>query len=350
MLRSFDYASLMCARTKEGNGEQVQLASMLARWTEAVYLEAYLSTAGEDASFLPSDGVGLARLEFIINNSIGIHPRALLEYDGVDAAVQQKIDQRAAGYEDPKHFYIDRIAEGVGTIAAAFYPRSVIVRLSDFKSNEYASMIGGETFEPDEENPMLGFRGASRYFSPDFAEAFALECEALRKVRETMGFDNVTLMVPFVRTPEEGRKVLQLLAENGLERGVDGLEVYLMCEIPTNALRADEFLEHFDGFSIGSNDLTQLTLGIDRDSAAVADADERDPSVLHLMQLAIEACNRAGKYVGICGQAPSDFPEITRFLVEHGIASISLNPDSLLPMKKLAAEVEREHEERPAAG
>ena len=303
-----------------------------------------------EASFLPADGVGLARLEFIINNSISIHPRALLEYDRVDAGVQKRIDERAAGYADPRRFYIDRIAEGVGTIAAAFHPRPVIVRLSDFKSNEYASMIGGQAFEPEEENPMLGFRGASRYFSPAFAEAFALECEALRKVRETMGFDNVTLMVPFVRTPDEGRKVLELLAENGLERGVNGLQVYLMCEIPTNALRADEFLAHFDGFSIGSNDLTQLTLGLDRDSGALVEADERDPAVLQLMQMAIEACNRAGKYVGICGQAPSDFPEITRFLIEHGIASISLNPDSLLPMKKLAGEVEREHEQRPAAG
>jgi pyruvate,water dikinase len=197
---------------------------------------------------------------------------------------------------------------------------------------------------------MLGFRGASRYFSPEFAEAFALECRALHKVRNTMGFDNVTLMVPFVRTPEEGYKVLEGLAANGLERGSDGLQVYLMCEIPTNALRADDFLEHFDGFSIGSNDLTQLTLGLDRDSGALAEADERDPAVLYLMQLAIEACNRAGKYVGICGQAPSDFPEITRFLVEHGIDSISLNPDSLLAMKRLANEVEAEHNQRPAAG
>jgi pyruvate,water dikinase len=303
-----------------------------------------------EASFLPSDGVGLARLEFIINNSIGVHPRALIEYDTVDAATQKEIDRRTAGYADPKRFYIDRIAEGVGTIAAAFHPRTVIVRLSDFKSNEYASMIGGTQFEPEEENPMLGFRGASRYFSPDFAEAFALECEALRKVRDRMGMDNVTLMVPFVRTPEEGERVLELLERNGLRRGENGLRVYLMCEIPTNALRADDFLRHFDGFSIGSNDLTQLTLGLDRDSGALAEADERDPAVLYLMQLAIEACNRAGKYVGICGQAPSDFPEITRFLVEHDIGSISLNPDSLLSMKKLTAEVEQEQQKHPAAG
>jgi pyruvate,water dikinase len=293
-----------------------------------------------EASFMPSDGVGLARLEFIINNSIGIHPRALLEYDSLDGGTQREIDQATSGYESPRQFYIDRIAEGVGTIAAAFYPRPVIVRLSDFKSNEYASLIGGGPYEPHEENPMLGFRGASRYFSPEFAEAFALECQALRKVRDTMGFENMKLMVPFVRTPGEGERVIQLLAENGLERGVNGLEVYLMCEIPTNALRADDFLEHFDGFSIGSNDLTQLTLGVDRDSAAITEGDERDPAVLGLMEMAIKACNRQGKYVGICGQAPSDFPEVTRFLVEHGIGSMSLNPDSLLRMKKITAEVE----------
>ena len=293
-----------------------------------------------ELSFMPAAGVGLARLEFIINNAIGIHPRALLDYANVDAAVQREIDRITAGYENPRAFFVDRIAEGVGTIAAAFHPRPVIVRLSDFKSNEYASLIGGSAFEPVEENPMLGFRGASRYFSTDFAEAFALECRALHKVRHTMGLDNLKLMVPFVRTPEEGQRVVELLAQNGLERGRDGLEIYLMCEIPTNALRADEFLAHFDGFSIGSNDLTQLTLGIDRDSAAGTEGDERDPAVLALMAQAITACNRQGKYVGICGQAPSDFPEITRFLVEQGIGSISLNPDSLLGMKRLTAEVE----------
>ncbi len=293
-----------------------------------------------EASFMPSEGVGLARLEFIINNSIGIHPRALLEYDTMSGDIQRQIDNATSGYDNPQRFFIDRIAEGVGTIAAAFHPRPVVVRLSDFKSNEYASLIGGNRFEPDEENPMLGFRGASRYFADDFAEAFALECQALYKVRWIMGLDNLKLMVPFVRTPQEGRRVLDLLARNGLERGAGGLEVYLMCEIPTNALRADEFLEDFDGFSIGSNDLAQLTLGIDRDSGAVTDGDERDPAVLQLMEMAIEACNRHGKYVGICGQAPSDFPEVTRFLVEHGIRSISLNPDSLLAMKRLAAEVE----------
>ncbi len=299
-----------------------------------------------EASFLPADGVGLARLEFIINNTIGIHPRALLDYEQVPDEVRAEIDERTAGYQSPRQYYIDRIAEGVGTIAAAFHPRPVVVRLSDFKSNEYASMVGGSAYEPEEENPMLGFRGASRYFSPDFADAFSLECQALYKVRQTMGFDNVILMVPFVRTPEEGDNVLRLLAENGLERGRDGLAVYLMCELPTNAIRADDFLAHFDGFSIGSNDLTQLTLGIDRDASSVTEADERDPAVLELMERAIRACRSADKYVGICGQAPSDFPEITRFLVEHGIQSISLNPDSLLTMKQLTADVEAEQGRR----
>jgi pyruvate,water dikinase len=304
-----------------------------------------------ESSFLPSDGVGLARLEFIINNSIGVHPKALLEYDHVDAAVQREIDQRTAGYHNPRQFFVDRIAEGVGTLAAAFHPRPVIVRLSDFKSNEYAALIGGAAYEPHEENPMLGFRGASRYYSEAFAEAFALECQALYKVRETMGFENVKLMIPFVRTPEEGDRVLRLLAEHGLERGRNGLEVYLMCEIPTNALRAEEFLEHFDGFSIGSNDLTQMTLGIDRDAGGLVDSDERDPAVMTLMEMAIEACNKHGKYIGICGQAPSDFPEITRRLVELGIQSISLNPDTFLSAKQLAADVEEEvGRSRQAAG
>jgi len=293
-----------------------------------------------EASFLPADGVGLARLEFIINSRIGIHPRALLEYDQLDANVQDNIDRITSGHGDRRRLFVERVAEGVASIAAAFHPRPVIVRLSDFKSNEYAALTGGQAFEPGEENPMLGFRGAARYDSPAFAEAFALECDALCKARDTMGFDNVKLMVPFVRTPDEGRRVVELLAEYGLQRGVNGLEIYLMCEIPTNALRASEFLAHFDGFSIGSNDLTQLALGVDRDTAAVTDADERDPAVLQLMEMAITACAGAGKYVGICGQAPSDFPQVTRFLVDRGIESISLNPDSLLGMKRITAEVE----------
>lgn len=283
---------------------------------------------------LPVEGVGLARLEFIINNSIQIHPKALLEYKNLDSETQGKIDHLTAGYADRVSFYIDRLSEGVGTIAAAFYPKPVIVRLSDFKSNEYASLIGGKQFEPVEENPMIGFRGASRYPSESFADCFALECEALRKVREDMGLNNVAIMIPFVRTPEEGNVVLALLEKNGLKRGVNNLKVYLMCEIPANALLADQFLEAFDGYSIGSNDLTQLTLGVDRDSGMIGGFDERNPAVLKLMDMAITACLEKKKYIGICGQAPSDYPEITRWLVEKGIESISLNPDSVVPMRQ----------------
>ncbi|HEY0634422.1 MAG TPA: phosphoenolpyruvate synthase [Gammaproteobacteria bacterium] len=291
-------------------------------------------------SRLPSEGVGLARLEFIINNAIRIHPRALLEYATLDATTQEQIDRLTAGYPDRRSFYIDRLAEGVGTIAAAFYPRQVIVRMSDFKSNEYASLIGGSRFEPKEENPMIGFRGAYRYPSESFAESFAMECAAMVQVREVMGLDNVALMIPFVRSVAEGAKVLELMANHGLRRGENGLKIYLMCEIPANALLAEQFLEAFDGFSIGSNDLTQLTLGVDRDSGLVGGVDERNPAVLKLMAMAIDACKRHGKYVGICGQAPSDFPEITRWLVERGIESISLNPDSVLRMTQVVLEME----------
>ncbi len=294
-----------------------------------------------EVSRLPADGVGLARLEFIINNAIRVHPRALLEYDKLDEATKAKVDEIAAGYPSRKQYYVDRLAEGVGTIAAAFYPRPVIVRMSDFKSNEYAQLVGGEQFEPKEENPMIGFRGAYRYPSPDFAESFSLECQAMKQVREEMGLDNVALMIPFVRSVEEGEKVLGLMAQNGLKRGENGLQVYVMCEIPANALLADQFLEHFDGFSIGSNDLTQLTLGVDRDSGLVTGVDERNPAVLKLMDMAIDACNRHDKYVGICGQAPSDFPEITEWLVEKGIGSISLNPDSILRMTKVVLGMEK---------
>ena len=320
--------------------EKVDLSSIPDTRTKLVLNVGNPDQAFETSS-LPSDGVGLARLEFIINNSIRVHPKALLEYDSLDTALQQSIDEIIAGYESPRDFFVERLAEGVGTIGAAFYPRPVIVRFSDFKSNEYATLLGGQQFEPKEENPMLGFRGAGRYFSAEFAESFALECQALKLVREAMGLFNVQVMVPFVRTPTEGEKVLALMAQHGLQRGRDGLQVYLMCEIPTNALRADDFLEHFDGFSIGSNDLTQLTLGIDRDAGTLTDADERDESVKALMALAIDACNRHDKYVGICGQAPSDFPEMTRWLVEHNIHSISLNPDSLLQMKSLVVDMER---------
>ncbi|MDH5299970.1 MAG: phosphoenolpyruvate synthase [Gammaproteobacteria bacterium] len=294
-------------------------------------------------SQMPVAGVGLARLEFIINNSIGIHPQALLKFNELDAATQQKINHITFGYADKVSFYVDRLAEGVGTIAAAFYPRPVIVRLSDFKSNEYASLLGGQQFEPQEENPMIGFRGASRYPSAQFAQCFALECAAMRKVREEMGLDNVALMIPFVRTIDEARKVTALLAENGLRRGEKGLKVYLMCEIPANALLADQFLQEFDGFSIGSNDLTQLTLGVDRDSSMVShDFDERNEAVLALMDMAIRACQKANKYIGICGQAPSDYPEITRWLVQRGIESISLNPDSILSMTQEVLRAEEE--------
>jgi len=281
---------------------------------------------------LPVAGVGLARLEFIINNSIQIHPKALLEYNTLEPEIQQQIDTITAGYADKVSFYVDRLAEGVGHIAAAFYPKPVIVRMSDFKSNEYASLIGGRQFEPHEENPMIGFRGASRYPSEEFSDCFALECAAIKKVREEMGLDNVAIMIPFVRTIRESLNVLKCMKNYGLVRGENGLKIYLMCEIPANALLADQFLEHFDGFSIGSNDLTQLTLGIDRDSGIVSDFDERNEAVLKLMEMAIAACRKQGKYIGICGQAPSDYPEITQWLVEHGIDSISLNPDAVNKM------------------
>jgi pyruvate,water dikinase len=291
---------------------------------------------------LPSDGVGLARLEFIINNSIRVHPSALLHYDTLEPGVQAEIDRIAAGYPDRRSYYVQRLAEGVGTIAAAFHPRRVIVRMSDFKSNEYASLVGGSGFEPTEENPMIGFRGAGRYASTQFAECFALECEAMKVVRETMGLDNVALMIPFARSVKEAVNALGEMEKHGLKRGENGLKIFLMCEIPANALLADQFLEHFDGFSIGSNDLTQLTLGVDRDSGIVTGFDERNEAVLKLMEMAIDACHRHDKYVGICGQAPSDYPEITRWLVQHGIGSISLNPDSLINMTDVVLAMEQE--------
>lgn len=292
-------------------------------------------------SFLPSDGVGLARLEFIINHSIQVHPRALLEYEKLDKDEQKQIDRLTAGYGDRRDYFINRLAEGVGMIAAAFFPKPVIVRLSDFKSNEYATLFGGARFEPKEENPMLGLRGASRYYSESFRESFALECAALKQVREEMGLINVALMIPFVRSVVEAQQVLAIMREHGLERGREGLQVYLMCEIPANALLAEEFLQHLDGFSIGSNDLTQLTLGVDRDSGLVTGFDERNPAVLKLMESAIRAARKMGKYIGICGQAPSDYPEITQWLVRQGIASISLNPDSIIPMTRVVLDAER---------
>lgn len=289
---------------------------------------------------MPVAGVGLARLEFIINHAIRIHPRALLEYDTLSKKLQKQIDDIIAGYASPRDFFIERLAEGVGAIAAAFYPRQVIVRLSDFKSNEYAALIGGAQFEPHEENPMIGLRGAARYFDPRFRESFALECAALKKVREHMGLNNVSLMIPFVRTVPEAQLTLGLMERYGLVRGENDLKVYLMCEIPANAILADQFLPLFDGFSIGSNDLTQLSLGVDRDSGLLTGYDERNPAVTALMDMAIDACHRHGKYVGICGQAPSDFPEITQHLVEKGITSLSLNPDSVAKMLKVVQTTE----------
>jgi pyruvate,water dikinase len=284
-----------------------------------------------DFAGIPNAGVGLARLEFIINRMIGVHPRALLEFDSLDGELQDQIRTQMAGYADPVGFYVEKLSEGIAQIAAAFAPEPVIVRLSDFKSNEYANLIGGERYEPSEENPMLGFRGASRYVDETFRPCFELECRALRRVREEMGLTNVQVMVPFVRTVQEATQVVQLLADNGLKRGTNDLKVIMMCELPTNALLAEEYLEHFDGMSIGSNDMTQLTLGLDRDSAIVAKAfDERDPAVKRLLAMAIAACRKRGKYVGICGQGPSDHPDLARWLVEQGIESISLNPDTVV--------------------
>ena len=282
---------------------------------------------------LPNEGVGLARLEFIINNNIGVHPKAILDYPAVDADLKKAVESVARGHASPRAFYVDKVAEGVATIAAAFWPKPVIVRLSDFKSNEYRKLIGGSRYEPEEENPMLGFRGAARYISEDFGEAFAMECDALKRVRGEMGLTNVQVMVPFVRTLKQADRVTKLLADHGLKRGENGLKVIMMCEVPSNAVLADEFLQYFDGFSIGSNDLTQLTLGLDRDSGLellAADFDERDPAVQALLKRAIGACLAQGKYVGICGQGPSDHPDFAQWLANEGISSISLNPDSVI--------------------
>jgi pyruvate,water dikinase len=289
-----------------------------------------------DFGMLPNAGIGLARLEMIIASHIGVHPKALLEYGKQDAATKAKIDERIAGYADPVSFYVDRLAEGIATIAASVYPKPVIVRLSDFKSNEYANLLGGARYEPHEENPMIGYRGASRYVDSGFAESFGLECKAVKKVRESMGLDNIWVMIPFVRTLGEGRKVIEVLAKNGLSQGasVNGeaaLKIIMMCEVPSNALLADEFLDIFDGFSIGSNDLTQLTLGLDRDSSIVANLfDERDPAVKKLLAMAIKTARDKGKYIGICGQGPSDHPDLAEWLMEQGIESVSLNPDTVV--------------------
>ncbi|MGO1719020.1 MAG: phosphoenolpyruvate synthase, partial [Luteimonas sp.] len=298
-------------------------------------LKIMMNVANPERAFdfgqLPNAGIGLARLEMIIASHIGVHPKALLEYDQQDAATKQAIDARTAGYADPVSFYVDRLAEGIATLTASVAPNPVIVRMSDFKSNEYANLIGGQRYEPEEENPMIGFRGASRYVDPSFSDAFALECKAVLRVRKEMGLDNLWVMIPFVRTLDEGRRVVEVLEQNGLKQGQDGLKIIMMCELPSNALLADEFLDIFDGFSIGSNDLTQLTLGLDRDSSIVAGLfDERDPAVKKLLSMAIKTARARGKYVGICGQGPSDHPDLAEWLMNEGIESVSLNPDTVV--------------------
>jgi pyruvate,water dikinase len=294
-------------------------------------------------SFIPNKGVGLAREEFIIASSIKVHPNALLNFDKIESKIlKSKIEKVSVGYEDKVAFYVDKLAEGIGQICAAFYPKDVIVRFSDFKTNEYATLLGGKEFEPEEENPMIGWRGASRYYDPKFAEAFKLECKAIKKIKQEFGLKNIIPMVPFCRTPDEGKKVLEIMESEGLRRGEDDLKVYVMCEIPANVLRADEFLDIFDGFSIGSNDLAQLTLGLDRDSGIVAHiSNENDPAVKNLVSMAIKKCRERGKYIGFCGQAPSDYPDFTRFLVQNNIEAVSLNPDSVIPMILAIAEEEQ---------
>ena len=292
-------------------------------------------------SFIPNDGVGLAREEFIIINNIKVHPNALINYKNLKPALKKKIDALTLGYENKTQFYIDKLAEGIGIIGAAFYPKPVIVRFSDFKTNEYRSLVGGELYEPEEENPMIGFRGASRYYDPKFKDAFVLECKAMKKVREEFGLDNVIPMVPFCRTLDEGRKVVKILANAGLSQK-DGLKIYVMCEVPSNVILAEKFLEIFDGFSIGSNDLTQLALGLDRDNSQLsAIGNEKNDAVKELIEEAIKVCQNNNKYIGICGQGPSDFPDFAQFLVERGIESISLNPDSVLKTKIAIVETEK---------
>jgi pyruvate, water dikinase len=298
-------------------------------------LKIMMNVANPERAFdfgqLPNAGIGLARLEMIIASHIGVHPKALLEYGKLDAATKKKVDAKIAGYGAPVDYYVNRLAEGIATLTASVAPNPVIVRLSDFKSNEYAGLLGGAAYEPHEENPMIGFRGASRYVDPSFAEAFALECRAVLKVRNDMGLTNCWVMIPFVRTPGEARKVIDVLAANGLRRGENGLKIVMMCEIPSNALLADEFLDIFDGFSIGSNDLTQLTLGLDRDSSIIAHLfDERNPAVKKLLSMAIKAALAKKKYVGICGQGPSDHPDLAEWLMNEGIESVSLNPDTVV--------------------
>ena len=334
-----DKVTISCAEGDTGYVYQGKLAFEIQRTETGTMPELptkiMMNVGNPDRAFqfsnIPSHGIGLARLEFVINNTIGIHPKALLDYDHLTVEVRETIARRMLGYSSPVEFYVEKLVEGISTLAAAFYPEPVIVRMSDFKSNEYAKLIGGDRYEPEEENPMIGFRGASRYVSESFRPCFEMECRALKKVREEMGLANVEVMIPFVRTVDEARQVVELLADNGLRRGENGLRVIMMCEVPSNALLADEFLEHFDGFSIGSNDLTQLTLGLDRDSGLIASLfDERNDAVKKMLHMAIQACRDKGKYVGICGQAPSDYPELAQWLLEQGIGSISLNPDTVI--------------------
>lgn len=338
-IKDGDAVTVSCAEGDEGfvydgalqfEQTQIELDSL-----PEIPVKIMLNVGNPDRAFdfasIPHRGVGLARLEFIINRMIGVHPQALLEYDQLDAKTKSAVDEQMAGYDDPVQFFVDRLAEGVSTIAAAFAPEPVIVRLSDFKSNEYANLIGGDRYEPKEENPMLGFRGAARYVADSFRPCFELECAAIRKVRNDMGLRNVQLMIPFVRTVAQAKQVIDLLAENGLQRGKDDLKIVMMSELPTNALLADQYLEHFDGMSIGSNDMTQLVLGLDRDSGLIADLfDERDDAVKAMLEMTIKACKAQGKYVGICGQGPSDHPDLALWLVEQGIESMSLNPDSVI--------------------
>ncbi len=339
VLKAVPEVTVSCAEGETGNIYRglldFEVSSVALERMPSIPVKLTLNVGNPQLAFsfqrLPNEGVGLARLEFIISAMIGIHPKACLEYPHLPAALKAEVEEKTRGYSDPATFYREKLAEGISTLAAAFWPKKVIVRLSDFKSNEYTNLIGGKRYEPHEENPMLGFRGASRYTAASFRDCFELECRALKRVRDQMGFTNVEIMVPFVRTLAEADGTLALLQEMGLKRGENGLRIVMMCEIPANAILADQFLERFDGFSIGSNDLTQLTLAVDRDSGLVAQAfDERDPAVKAMLHLAISACRRAGKYVGICGQGPSDHPDLARWLMEEGIESMSLNPDSVV--------------------
>ncbi len=324
--------------------EKIDLSNLPELKTK-LYMNVGDPTKAFGFSALPNDGVGLARMEFVINNYIKAHPLALVDMHNGKKGIQdeEQIKEIISGYESPKDFFVKKLSEGIGMIAAAFYPKPVIVRTSDFKSNEYKRMVGGSEYEPHEENPMIGYRGASRYYSESYRPAYYWECEAMKIVRDEMGLTNVKLMLPFVRTPEEGRKVLGIMKENGLVQGENGLQVYVMCELPSNVILADEYLKDFDGFSIGSNDLTQLTLGVDRDGELVAHIfDERNEAVTRMLKMAVQACKKAGKYVGICGQAPSDYPEVAELLVREGITSISLNPDSMISTWQNLAKIEAE--------